>query len=248
MKTHNKTNHNYTLIILFTIISIITSSNNFSQTNTNNLVGRVEKNIGNYYTELFEVSADQSGIVTVEGEVNSLFDKLRISELISQVDGVREVDNKIEVKTVLVPDDEIKDNIENELRLNNVILEPEKIKVEVNNGVVNLSGTVSYFREKIMAQSISSWQDGVTNLISSVAVMPPAYAKSDQNLKEIINDILRIHFPLEKNVRFDVAAGNVKFYGSVYNLYAKDHIQQEIQQIIGVKQVINEINVEYING
>ncbi|HCY74713.1 MAG TPA: hypothetical protein DHV28_02240 [Ignavibacteriales bacterium] len=230
--------------ILFSIFMMLPLSINAAPITRKQLEKNIEKTIGNYYLEPFNISADQKGIITVKGDVETLFDKLKIEELISQVQGVTSIKDEIKVKAELMPDNEIKSNIENELQRNNAILEPEKIKVEVHNGAVNLSGTVSYFREKLLAQSIASWQDGVTDMTSKIIVMSPAAARSDDNLKEIINDLLRKDFSLENNIKFNISNGVVDIIGSTNNLYAKNHIQEEIQHIIGVKNTINEIKVK----
>jgi osmotically-inducible protein OsmY len=95
-----------------------------------------------------------------------------------------------------------------------------------------------------MAQSIASWQDGIVGMTDDLVVLSPAAAKSDDNLKEVIGDLLRKEFILENNVRFDVKDGIVHLYGTAKSLWAKYHIQESIQRILGVKDVINEINVE----
>lgn len=182
-------------------------------------------------------------MVSIDGMVNTLFDKLRIGELIAQVDGVLGINNNIIVDVEQIPDSEIKDNIENEFQLNNVILEPEKIIVKVDHGAVSISGTVSYFREKLMAQSIASWQEGVVDLKSDIKVLPYKNAVSDDNLKSLIGDIINKHFSLEKKISFKVENGIVEISGSATSLYAKDHIQEEIMHLLGVKNVINNLGL-----
>lgn len=231
------------LLFLSTMLSLMVTNRGVSQIDTGKLVTDVENKIENYYTENFKISADKNGIVSISGEVNTLFDKLKIGELVSEVKGVKEIHNNIQVQNVITADDIIKANIENETKLNDAILEPEKIKIEVNNGVVTLSGTVSYFREKLMMQTIASWQDGVSDLIDRISVMSPSAAKSDANLTEIIIDLLNNNFPLEKNIMFDINNGSVNLYGTVNDLYAKNHIQEDIQRIIGVKNVVNEMKI-----
>lgn len=231
------------LLFLSTMLSLMVTNRGVSQIDTGKLVTDVENKIENYYTENFKISADKNGIVSISGEVNTLFDKLKIGELVSEVKGVKEIHNNIQVQNVITADDIIKANIENETKLNDAILEPEKIKIEVNNGVVTLSGTVSYFREKLMMQTIASWQDGVSDLIDRISVMSPSAAKSDANLTEIIIDLLNKNFPLEKNIMFDINNGSVNLYGTVNDLYAKNHIQEDIQRIIGVKNVVNEMKI-----
>ena len=244
MKTIKKNKTVQTWVFLFSIILIAATQMNYAHVSIKQLKREVEKKLSSYYSEDFKVSANQKGEITVEGGASTLFDKLKISELISEIEGVQVVHNNIEVQTVATADAVIKANIENELQLNNVILEPKKIKVEVKNGVVSLSGTVSYFREKLMAQSIASWQDGILDMKSTITVLPPTVAVSDNNLKDLIADILKKHFSLETRVKFDVGNGIVDLSGLVKSLYAKIHIQQEIQHVLGVKDVVNELSIE----
>lgn len=214
-----------------------------SKVDPGNITKEAERKIGAYYSELFKIKTDNNGMVSIDGMVNTLFDKLRIGELIAQVDGVRGINNNIMVDVEQIPDAEIKDNIENEFQLNNVILEPEKIIVKVDHGTVSISGTVSYFREKLMAQSIASWQEGVIDLKSDIKVLPYKNAVSDDNLKSLIGDIINKHFSLEKNIAFNVENGIVVISGSATSLYAKDHIQEEIMHLLGVKNVINSLGL-----
>ncbi len=232
------------LTILFAILFLSVSRINLAQVNTAQLEHQAEKTIEDYYIEPYKVSASSDGIITINGITKTLFDKLRIGELVSQVDRVRGINNKIEVQVETTPDAIIKANINDELELNNVILEPKNIVVDVKNGVVNLSGTVSYFREKLMAQSIASWQDGVIDMTSSIKVLPPLAAQSDENIKQVIADILQKNFSLERNVTYKVNNGIVIFEGNVRSLFAKDHIAEEVQHLLGVKEVINVMTVQ----
>ncbi|MEJ2104561.1 MAG: BON domain-containing protein [Ignavibacteriaceae bacterium] len=236
------------IFFLSSLLFLMTTGRSYSQVNTDNLVDNVQDKIANYYTETFQVTANKEGVIKIEGEVGTLFDKLKIGELISQVKGVKAINNEIEVQTSLLPDDVIKANIEEDLQRNNVILEPERIKVDVKNRVVHLSGTVSYFREKLMAQSVASWEDGVVGMTSDITVLSPVTARSDANLSEIILDLLAKNYPLEKNVKLEINNGVVDLFGTVTNLFAKNHIAEDIQHIIGVKNVINEIQLEDNSG
>lgn len=242
-KIKMKTMIKIVLTFLFPAIFLFTTGFSFAKVNANQLKNNVEKKLSGAYPEPLMISANQEGTVTVEGQVNTLFDKLKIDQLISQVKGVNNINNKIFINTEPTADNTIKDNIELELERNSSILEPEKIKVKVKHGVVNLSGTVSYLNEKVLAQSIASWQDGVTDMTSSIKVLPPTVATSDKNLKEIVGDILENHFSIEHNIKFIVRNGDVDLYGSTESMYAKNHIQKAIQHVIGVKDVLNGILV-----
>jgi len=244
MKSANKTNIVKNLKTLFSIIFIITAQISYSQVDANRLVKKAEDMVGSYYTEIFNISSNQNGTITVKGEVETLFDKLKIGELISWVEGVKNVNNEIEVRTALLPDGIIKENINEEFQRKNVILEPEKINVTVKDGTVHLSGTVNNFKEKLIAQSIASWQNGVTGMTVDLDVLSPAKATSDENLREISSDILKRDFSLERDIKIKVNNGEVYLSGKARSLYAQNHIPKKIQNVPRVKNVINEISLE----
>jgi osmotically-inducible protein OsmY len=74
-------------------------------------------------------------------------------------------------------------------------------------------------------------------------VLPHTLIVSDQNLKDLISDIMNKHFLIESNIKYDVNNGVVTLYGTAKNLYAIDHLQEEIQHLLGVKEVINQLTL-----
>ena len=240
-----KSNSSVSTSYFFFLITILFLSVNFlsiAETNPDKLAEKARNIIDRYYyADDFHVNVDNNDVLTIDGTVNTLYDKLRVRELLSRIPGLKQINSKIEVNPSMLPDKEIEMNIRDELGYNKSILEPENIKINVKDGVVTLSGTVSHYREKLMAQSIASWQDGVKDMISNIKVLSPAAAKSDANIYDIVNDVLKDHFPLEKNVVADVNDGIVTVSGSVRNLWAKEHITDELLQIAGVNDVNNDL-------
>jgi len=227
----------FTLFLLLAINSPV-----YSRTSPAALENKALKIIGKYYSDNdFNVTVNDQDVLTIEGTVKTLYDKLRLRELIAEVPGIKKINPQIEISTTILPDEEIEANILDELKLNKSILEPDKINVHVKDGVVTLSGNVNYYREKIMVQTIASWQDGVKDMISNLKVLPPAIAESDENLYEIITDLLKEHFPLEKDVAVEVKEGIVTVSGGVKNLWSKEHITDEIHHVIGVSNVVNNL-------
>jgi osmotically-inducible protein OsmY len=107
-----------------------------------------------------------------------------------------------------------------------------------------LGGTVSFYREKLMAETVASWEKGVKGIADNIKVLPTAKAVSDANLKIILHDILSDQFPAENNVMFTVSKGIVDLSGTVDILYAKHRIKDEFSSIIGIKKVVNNLQVE----
>ena len=74
---------------------------------------------------------------------NTLYDKLNIFDIVSQIPGVKEITDNIVVNSSLLPDDVIEANIISEIKVAKSILEPDRIQVHVDNGEVILNGEVS---------------------------------------------------------------------------------------------------------
>ncbi|MEJ2617336.1 MAG: BON domain-containing protein [Ignavibacteriaceae bacterium] len=216
----------------------------FALTSNENLANKVENVINNHYNGNFDVTVDNNHFVTITGQVNTYFDKLKLFQIVSKIKGVRDIADNVTINAPILPDKIIQANIVNELDMVSSILEPNRISVSVDNGEVILGGTVSFYREKLMAETVTSWEKGVKGISNNIKVLSPAKAVSDANLKIILQDILNDQFPVEKNVSFTVSKGIVDINGTVDILYAKRRIQDEFSSIIGIKKVINNLKVE----
>lgn len=215
-----------------------------AQSNHKDLEKRIYTALNSYPTDKITVSADDRGVVTIGGDVDVLYDKLDIYQIVSKINGVTEIKDKMVVNTPIVADDVIKANVLRTIQDNSVILEPDKITVSVDKGMVFLRGTVSYYREKLMAATIASWQDGVQGIANEINVLPSQEVKSDENITSILNEILKDRFPLSDGVRIKVTNGDVTVDGYVGNLWEKTHIKDEFMQVRGVKSVTENLQVK----
>ncbi|MCG3119365.1 MAG: hypothetical protein ALAOOOJD_01757 [bacterium] len=208
------------------------------------LKSRVITELERYYDTPFKITVKDPGRVTIDGTVLSYWDKLNVFAIVSRVVGVREILNLLEVNTDLVADDVIKANITSALQLNNVILEPEKIQVGVDRGLVILRGTVSFRREAEGAEDIAAWQSGVKSVDNQITVLPPKQAMSDENLLAILRETIERFFPFEKNtVQVQIKQGQVTLTGSTANLWARHEVEKEVRRIQGVREVDNKLTV-----
>jgi Predicted periplasmic or secreted lipoprotein len=208
------------------------------------LESRVIAALSSYYMHELFVSTDEEGTVSIRGEVDALYDKLNIYQIVSRIPGVKKIIDNVYVNTPIVPDDMIKTNIRRTIQDNSVILEPDKITVNVNDGMIFLRGTVSNYTEKIMATTISSWQDGVKGVENEINVLPSQEAKSDENIKSILNEIIQNHFPFIDNFSITVINGNVTLEGNAQTLWEKNHLKEEFLQVLGVKSVVENLEVK----
>lgn len=226
------------------LFSLFISGLSFALTSNENLANKVENVISNYYNRKFDVTVDDNHFVTITGQVDTYYDKLRLFQIVSKIKGVRDIEDNVTINVPILPDKIIQANIVNELNMVSSILEPNRIIVSVDDGEVILRGTVSFYREKLMAETVASWEKGVKGISNNIKVLSPAKAVSDANLKIVLQDILNDQFPVEKNVSFTVSNGVVDLNGTVDILNAKRRIKDEFSSIIGIKKVINNLQVE----
>ncbi len=208
------------------------------------LTQKVRAALANYYNDNYIISEPLPGKIRIQGQVPTLYDRYLVFEIVSKVPGVKEIEDNLAITTSTLPDSVIATNVEEELNLVSSILEPERIHVRVDNGVVFLTGEVSFYREKIMAKTAASWQEGVMGIVNEIKVLPPQKAVSDANLRMVLQDILDSRFSLDKNVSFTVDNGTVVLNGPVVSLWDKQQMQQEFSRVIGVKKVVNNLVVE----
>jgi osmotically-inducible protein OsmY len=209
------------------------------------LESRVRAALSPYSMHDILVSVDTNGTVTIEGTVNALYDRLDIYQIVSKVNGVTGIKDFVNVDTPMLPDDIINANVVRTIKDNSVILEPDKIAVTVNVGVVFLDGTVSYYQEKLMATTIASMQDGVKGVENRINVLPSREVTSDENIKSVLEEIVENHFPLVKGaVRIKVANGDVTLDGEVSSLWEKNHLKEEFLNVAGVKSVVENLEVK----
>lgn len=212
------------------------------------LAEKVRGTIGTYYQDEFDISVPSDGHVVIEGQVNTLYDRYRIFDIVAKIPEVRAITDNLVVNTELLADDIIKTNIRNELYYVSSILDPDRININVDNGIVTLSGTVSFNREKLMAKTVTSWQKGVKSIINKIEVLPPEKAKSDENLRDVLQAILDNNFSTEENVSFTVKNGVVTLSGTTDNLWSKIEIEKEFSDVIGVRKVTNNLEVKPLSG
>lgn len=110
------------------------------------------------------------GIVTLRGEVDNLKAKRAAARDARNVVGVAGVENRIKVRPLEENDDKvIQQQIEKGL-VRNPFTESFEITVDVNNGVVDLFGTVDTYFEKSEAEDLASRVNGVLMVDNNILV------------------------------------------------------------------------------
>lgn len=110
------------------------------------------------------------GVVTLSGTVSRSWEKSKAEKMIHATKGVVEVVNKIKVKPSSVrSDQEIEKDLQKALERNPLIVE-DSLFVEVENGVIYVSGSVTTesIRDEILDQAINT--AGVVDVVNEITI------------------------------------------------------------------------------
>lgn len=204
----------------------------------------------------WEIDASaENGFVTLTGEVDS-YAKKELAETVAKgVTGIIGIENNIEVEYQLNRldheiENEIVARLENEVRVNNILVD-----VEVDEGAVELSGTVGSLSEKNLLNSLS-WVSGVNSVDSDDLTIrwwardemrrtEEFINRSDEEVEKSVEDALA-YDPRVTSFNLNVVAVNgvVNLSGQVDNLAAKVAAEQTARNTIGVTTVKNYIKVQ----
>jgi osmotically-inducible protein OsmY len=188
----------------------------------------------------------KEGHVVLSGTVDSYPKKIRAEEAVRRIMGVKSVGNDLKV---IIPtsskraDAEIRRAVIDSIKWNSSIQE-NKIKVDVEDGWVTLTGSVDwqYQRSKarLLAEDITGVV-GVTNLITVVSTFA-----SSQDVKNKINTALKRNYYLDtRKINVQVDNGRAILTGQVRTLAEKSAAETAAWSAPGITDVLNELVIDY---
>jgi len=197
----------------------------------------------------------KEGVVSLQGEVGTAYQKERAATDARWIWNVAKVDNKLEVewwanegtrkKPVVPTDDQLKQAVNDELFQDLRITDPGNISVDALAGIVTLRGSVLTFYQKRIAEKDAA--DVVGTALVTNLLQVNAEPRSD---RAILNNV---QFELDSDYALDyldfitskVKNGVVTLTGDVNSFWDKAHAYDVVSRIAGVRGVINNIKVNY---
>ena len=142
-------------------------------------------------------------------------------------------------------DAEIKDDVLNELAWQPNIDETE-IGVIVEDGVVTLSGVLNNYAKKIAAEKAVKSVEGVKALAGDIEIKyGDSFKKTDKEIAKAVVDALEWNASVpEENIKVKVEDGWVYLSGEVKWSYQKNAAKRAVENILGVRSVINSITLK----
>ena len=203
----------------------------------------------------------EKGTVTLSGNVDSYGEKRLCTDVAKRVRGVKDVAEQIEIdyKTKR-PDNEIAQEVEAQLR-DDVRIDAQRIAVKVDDGTVELAGTVPSAAERSSAIA-TAWVAGVRQVDASDLEVewfaPDTMTRESTNVTKSDDQIKKaVHDALMQDPRvwsFDVGVdsndGVVTLTGTVDNLKASKAATEDARDTVGTWWVKNHLKVrplEYLS-
>jgi osmotically-inducible protein OsmY len=123
------------------------------------------------------------------------------------------------------------------------VLNANEIGVSVKDGVVTLSGILDTYGKKIAAEKAAKRVMGVRAVAMDIQVgISPVFKKTDSEIAEMILTALRMHTAIQEDqIRIKVEDGNVTLEGSVEWEYQRKAALNAVENLPGVRNVLNLI-------
>jgi osmotically-inducible protein OsmY len=188
------------------------------------------------------VTADQ-GVITLSGYVPSYAQKFEVEDCVKRVSGVRGVAEELEVRysgDYSTKDDEIAQRALNSLAWD-AMVPKDSVKVTVQDGVVTLSGQVSWQFERNAAEKAVRTLYGVVDVVDNIKLKSQP---QPTDVKSRIESALKRNAVLDsKSIRVSVSDGTVTLDGTVDTWWARDTAEDAAWSAPGVRTVLDRLSV-----
>jgi osmotically-inducible protein OsmY len=142
-------------------------------------------------------------------------------------------------------DSEIQKQVLQELKWDTRVEETE-VGVQVDKGVVTLTGNVSSYAKKIAAQEAAHRVSGVLDVANDIQVkVPGGLVRTDTEVAQAVRRALEwdVMIP-EKRIQSTVAEGWITLEGTVDLLREREDAERTVRNLTGVRGVNNKIVVK----
>lgn len=185
----------------------------------------------------------KDGVVTLAGHLDSFAEKHAAERAVRRVSGVRGIALDLDVK--LAPehkrsDSEIAQAAITALRLNSLVPD-DKVKVEVEEGWVTLTGEVDWGYQYASAEQCIRPLTGVQGLFNHITIKPRA---SNKDIARDITEALTRQAEREaKHIAIEVEGSVVTLRGQVHSLAEHDAAVGAAFSARGVSRVVDKLEV-----
>jgi len=181
------------------------------------------------------------GVVTLSGNVDSYYEKWAAERAVARVFGVKAVAEEIQVKlpgSFKRSDGDIARAAANALEWN-VSVPHDRVKVEVQDGVVTLRGEVDWGYQKDIAEDVVRYMIGVARVSNQITIKPTV---RPTDIGDQIESAFQRNALLDaRRVKIETHGSKVILRGSVRSWAERGQAQWAAWSAPGVSEVANHI-------
>lgn len=191
----------------------------------------------------------EDAIVTLDGSMNVLMDKMDLGKKVDKIKNVNGVRNHIQISGN-VSDAELKEKLADKLRYDRVgygILF-NNLTLDVQNGVATIGGQVHDYPSRDSALAVAETMPGVKDVVDNIEVLPTSIMDDDLRIRVARavygNTALnRYAADPQKPIRIVVDNGHVSLYGVVDSAMDKQIAEVQAKSVPNVFSVDNHLMV-----
>lgn len=119
------------------------------------------------------------------------------------------------------------------------------IEIEVNDGIVTLTGTVDSYLHRMAAQEAARRVSGVLGVVNDLRVhIPGTEVRTTPEICQAVRRALEWHTGVPyQHIRSWVTDGRVTLEGPVAYWFEREDAEKAVQHLVGVKEIVNRIVV-----
>ena len=188
----------------------------------------------------------KDGVVTLSGYVDSYSKKWAADRAAARVFGVKAVEaEEIQVRlpgSLKRPDESIARVASNALEWD-VSVPHDRVKVQVQNGLVTLTGEVDWWYQKNAAENAVRHLVGVVSVSNGITIKPES-KHLDEDVKDNIENAFQRNAVLDaRRITVETRGGKVILRGSVHSWLEREQVQWAAWAAPGVSEVESYITI-----
>ena len=194
-------------------------------------------------------ASTEDAIVTLNGSLKILMDKIDLGKKVDKVKNVNGVRNHIEISSSAT-DAELREKLSDKLRYDRVgygILF-NNLTLEVQNGVATVGGQVHDYPSRDSALAVAETMPGVKDVVDNIEVLPTSIMDDDLRIRVARaiygnSSLSRYGMDPQKPIRIVVDNGHVSLYGVVDSTFDKQIAVTQAKSVPNVFSVDDHLMV-----